>query len=84
MSLRPEEQELLEGLAAYTRVSDPAFVAGLANGVALPPVEYRRLHRARLASALAAAGSALAGLVLAVGWLAGALAETSTAVAVRW
>lgn len=67
MSLRPEERELLEGLAERTRAADPVFVAGLSNGVALAPVEYRRRDRARLGSALAAAGLALTLVLLVVG-----------------
>ncbi|WP_155370772.1 DUF3040 domain-containing protein [Catellatospora vulcania] len=69
MSLRPEDRELLEGLAEYTRAGDPVFVAGLSNGVAFAPVEYRRRDRAQLGSALAAAGLALAFMVLVVGLL---------------
>ncbi|GAA1660324.1 DUF3040 domain-containing protein [Catellatospora bangladeshensis] len=87
MSLRPDEQELLAGLAEYTRASDPAFVAGLSNGVALAPVEYRRRHLARFGAALAAAGAALALTVLAIGGIAHAPAsmfrETTTSITVR-
>ncbi len=87
MSLRPEELELLESLAEHTRAGDPAFAAGLSNGVALAPVEYRRRHLVRLGSALAAAGATLALALLVVGGIAHAPAslftETSVGITVR-
>lgn len=87
MSLRPEELELLEGLAEHTRAGDPAFVAGLSNGVALAPVEYRRRDLARLGAALAAAGATLMLGLLVVGGIAhlpvSLFAETTTSISAR-
>lgn len=80
MSLRPEEQALLDGLAEQTRAGDPAFVVGLSTGVVCPPVEYRRRSAARLGFALAAAGVLLAIVLLLVGWLGGGLVALFAAV----
>ncbi|WP_186315879.1 DUF3040 domain-containing protein [Catellatospora sichuanensis] len=87
MSLRSEEQELLEGLAEYTRASDPVFVAGMSNGVAFAPVEYRRQHLVRFGLAMTAAAVGLLIVMLAVGTfgagLVGLFVETSSGIAVR-
>ncbi|WP_186315893.1 DUF3040 domain-containing protein [Catellatospora sichuanensis] len=80
MSLRPEEQALLEGLAEQTRAGDPVFVAGLSIGVACPPVEYRRRTAARVGFALAAAAVVLATVLLLAGWLGGGLVALFAAV----
>ncbi|GIG04219.1 DUF3040 domain-containing protein [Catellatospora coxensis] len=80
MSLRPEEQALLEELAAQTRAGDPVFVMGLSTGVVCPPVEYRRRTAARLGFALAAAAVLLAIFLLLVGWLGGGLIALFAAV----
>jgi hypothetical protein len=73
MSLRPEEQACLDGLAEQTRAGDPVFVQGLSTGVVCPPVEYRRRSAARLGFALAAAAVLLAIFLLLVGWIGGGL-----------
>ncbi|GAA2399719.1 hypothetical protein Cme02nite_08670 [Catellatospora methionotrophica] len=73
MSLHPEEKARLDGLAEFTRASDPVFAVGLSNGVACPPVEYRRRTAVRVGYGLAVAAVGLAIFLLLVGWLGGGL-----------